>query len=68
MPTFCPKCDEDISNFLYQLELEDKNFIEFEKCECPKCSAKLLAKLEVSFYVEEDEVASYDNNKTELEK
>jgi acetone carboxylase gamma subunit len=53
--SFCPKCDYDIDNFLYQLELEERNFFEYEKFECPECGAKLKVKLEASFYVEEDE-------------
>jgi uncharacterized protein with PIN domain len=55
MTTFCPKCDKDIENFLYELELGEKNFFVAEKTECPECGAKLQVKLEASFYVEEDE-------------
>ncbi len=62
MGTFCPKCEEDIDNFCYELELRERNFYEWEKFECPKCGAKLQVKLEASFYVEEDEVAIKSRN------
>ena len=58
MRDYCPKCEKDIGTFLYELELRDVNFTEWEKFECPECGAKLQVKLEAHFYVEEDESAS----------
>jgi hypothetical protein len=58
MRDYCPKCDEDISNFLISLELTDKNFIEYEKFKCPECGIKLKVKLETSFHIEEDDTVS----------
>ena len=55
MTTFCPKCENDIDHYLYNLELGERNFFQYEKFECPECGAKLQVKLEASFLVEEDE-------------
>ena len=68
MRDFCPKCEADITDTLYALELhDDKNFIEFEKFECPECGAKLKVKLEASFYIEEDNEVK-DESKEGLKK
>jgi DNA-directed RNA polymerase subunit RPC12/RpoP len=53
MGTYCPKCSEDIDSFLYELELRD--FYNYEDFDCPKCGAKLKARLQAIFDVEEKE-------------
>ena len=55
MTTFCPKCDTELDNFLYNLELRGEDaFFKWEKFECPHCGAKCQVKLEAAFLVEEE--------------
>lgn len=56
MREYCPKCDKDISQAVYEDWLEGRRgFMEYDDFECPHCNAKLSVTPDVTFYIEEIE-------------
>jgi DNA-directed RNA polymerase subunit RPC12/RpoP len=50
---FCPKCEKDIFQAIYDEEIHD--FDNGHKFICPYCGAKLLVGMTWEYFVEEDE-------------
>lgn len=53
--SYCPKCDEDITNDLYEFWRDEIDFGIRREYECPKCNAKLKTYLSLNYELEEDD-------------
>ena len=55
---YCPKCDKDIFQAIYNEEIRD--FDNDHKFECPYCGAKLLVSMVWEYHAEEDSSVQKD--------